>query len=195
MREMLNERYATQTKALDAAFLAQQTAMRTAFDAADKAVAAALESAEKAVVKAETAAEKRFESVNEFRAQLTDQAATFISRQEFDTVNKSLVDKFEQSAISLAESAEAKYVRNADLITAQGDRITNELRRSQVDRADLEQRLTSRLDLMAGRDTGTAESGIVHRESLNSKLIGLTVAISVVVILVNIVVALAAHHV
>ena len=32
--------------------------------------------------KAELAAERRFDSVNEFRAQLSDQAATFISRAE-----------------------------------------------------------------------------------------------------------------
>ena len=85
MRNMLDERYATQTKALDAAFLAQQTAMRTALEAAEKAVATALTSAEKAVAKAEVAADKRFESVNEFRQQLSDQTATFPSRREIDT--------------------------------------------------------------------------------------------------------------
>jgi hypothetical protein len=85
MREMLNERYATQTKALDAAFLAQQTAMRTALEAAEKAVATALTSAEKAVAKAEVAADKRFESVNEFRQQLSDQTATFPTRNEVNT--------------------------------------------------------------------------------------------------------------
>jgi hypothetical protein len=52
------------------------------FDGQEKAVAAALQAAEKAVQKAETAAEKRFDSVNEFRGQLTDQAATFMPRLE-----------------------------------------------------------------------------------------------------------------
>src|SRR5688572_11517487 len=73
MRRMLDERYATQTKALDAAFAA-----------ADKAVQTALLSAEKAVAKTETAAERRFEAVNEFRGQLSDQAATFLPRIEAD---------------------------------------------------------------------------------------------------------------
>lgn len=81
-RQMLDERYATQTKALDAAFTAQQAAMKTAFDAADKAVQAALLAAEKAVDKANTANEKRFESVNEFRGQLNDLVTTLISRAE-----------------------------------------------------------------------------------------------------------------
>jgi hypothetical protein len=69
----LDERYATQTKAVDAAFVA-----------ADKAVQAALSAAEKAVVKAEGAAEKRFESVNEFRQTLADQATAFPTRAEVD---------------------------------------------------------------------------------------------------------------
>jgi hypothetical protein len=45
-------------------------------------LAAALASAKEATGKAELAANARFESVNEFRAQLTDQAATFFSRVE-----------------------------------------------------------------------------------------------------------------
>jgi len=76
MRAMLDERYLTQTRALDGAFLAQQTAVRTAMEAAEKAVQAALVSAEKAVGKAELAADKRWESINEFQQQLSEQTAT-----------------------------------------------------------------------------------------------------------------------
>jgi hypothetical protein len=66
-------------------FAMHNTAMRTALEAAEKAVATALTSAEKAVAKAEVAADKRFESVNEFRQQLSDQTATFPTRNEMDT--------------------------------------------------------------------------------------------------------------
>lgn len=52
------------------------------FDGQEKAVAAALQAAKEAVTKAETAAEKRFDSVNEFRQQLSDQAASFMPRRE-----------------------------------------------------------------------------------------------------------------
>jgi preprotein translocase subunit SecF len=52
------------------------------FDAQEKATANAFESAKEAVLKAEAAAKDRFESVNEFRAQLGDQAATFMRRTE-----------------------------------------------------------------------------------------------------------------
>ena len=126
-RRMLDERYATQTKALDAAFIAQQTAMRTALEAAEKAVQTALVSAEKAVGKAEVAAEKRFESVNEFRGQLTDQAATFLSRNEADTRIGSLAEK-----------------------------LDTETKRNAVSISELELRLTSRLDKAGGEIIGAA---------------------------------------
>jgi hypothetical protein len=68
------QRYDAQQKALEAALLAQEKAVQTA-----------LISAEKAVTKAETAAEKRFESVNEFRSTLADQAAGLMPRSEAET--------------------------------------------------------------------------------------------------------------
>lgn len=43
---------------------------------------AALEAADKAIIKSENATEKRFESVNEFRGQLADQASRFMPRAE-----------------------------------------------------------------------------------------------------------------
>ena len=50
------------------------------FDANDKSFTAALITAKEAVEKAEVANAKRFDSVNEFRGQLTDQAATFLTK-------------------------------------------------------------------------------------------------------------------
>jgi hypothetical protein len=79
---ILDERYATQTKALDAAF-----------KAAEQAVAVALANAEKATAKAEAASNARFESVNEFRKALTDQTATFIPRAEYDAAHAALTDR------------------------------------------------------------------------------------------------------
>jgi predicted phage tail protein len=102
MRGMLNERYSTQTKALDKAFEAQQEAMTVA-----------LANAAAAVTKAETATDKRFESVNEFRAQLADQTASFMNRAEgevrLSAINDRLdrVDTVTTSQISRAEYAAA----------------------------------------------------------------------------------------
>jgi hypothetical protein len=45
-------------------------------------------SLELAVLKAEQATEKRFESVNEFRAQLADQGRTFVPRNEYENGQK-----------------------------------------------------------------------------------------------------------
>lgn len=101
LQEMLLERYQTQEKGL-----------QTALTAAEKAVGTALVSAEKAVVKAEIASDKRFESVNEFRQQLADQAATFPSRIEVDA-----------RLISLTEKIEALTNSNANRITELTSRV------------------------------------------------------------------------
>lgn len=113
LRRMLQERYETQTKAVDAAFVAQQTAMSTALTAAERAVATALLAAEKAVNKAELAANARFEAVNEFRAQLADQAATFMPRTES-------IQRHEQNAEKVA-ALEARHSADVGLINSRLD--------------------------------------------------------------------------
>jgi hypothetical protein len=65
------------------------------FAAQESAVQAALASAEKAVVKAESAAERRFDSVNEFRATLADQARLLMPRAEAESAMKSLTEKLD----------------------------------------------------------------------------------------------------
>jgi uncharacterized tellurite resistance protein B-like protein len=84
LKDLLDERYATQTKALDAAFVA-----------AEKAVKTALDSAETAVRKAETANERRFETVDKFRIQLADQIANFMTRTEASVRIDSLAEKLD----------------------------------------------------------------------------------------------------
>lgn len=103
LREMLNERYQTQTKALDAAFVAQQAAVATSFDASEKAMAAALLAAKEAVDKAAVSTEKRFDGVTEILAQLNSALAQLLPRNEAEarmsaldarlTDMKSTVDK------------------------------------------------------------------------------------------------------
>ena len=75
------------------------------FDAMEKAVDAALAAAEKANDKADTATEKRFEGVNEFRDQLKDQAATFITRVEVDARDRGLNSKIDDLKESRSRSA------------------------------------------------------------------------------------------
>ncbi len=127
---LLQERYATQTKALDAAFVA-----------AEKAVATALESQNVAVAKAEEAAERRFESVNEFRAQLSDQASTFLTRGEYTVAHNALVDKLDTE------------------VKRTGDRFQEYERRNETIVKELESRLTAQISsLISSRDVGTGQS-------------------------------------
>ena len=78
------QRFDAQTKALDAALAAQKEAVQTA-----------LVAAEKANTKAELSADKRFDSVNEFRQTLTDQATTFIPRTEAEARIAALSEKLD----------------------------------------------------------------------------------------------------
>ena len=98
-------------------------ALSRRMDDADKAIQAALVSAEKAVAKAEAASERRFEGVNEFRQTLSDQAATFPTRNE---------------VAAQIERVNSDTARNADRI------------------AEMELRLTSRLDRGEGTTAGAA---------------------------------------
>lgn len=65
------------------------------FEAQEKAVEAALAAAKEAVLKAESASERRFEAVNEFRAVLTDQSGTFVTRTEVDQRLGAVAEKLE----------------------------------------------------------------------------------------------------
>jgi len=65
------------------------------FKAMDEKTGLALTSSKEAVTKAEIATEKRFDSVNEFRKTLADQASGFMPRQEYVSNHQSLVDKIE----------------------------------------------------------------------------------------------------
>lgn len=66
-----------------------------------KAVDAALTAADRATAKAEVASEKRFDAVNEFRAQLSDQANTFMPRNEAQVALGALADKLDLQAARL----------------------------------------------------------------------------------------------
>jgi hypothetical protein len=85
-------------------FEAQKTALDAARVADKEMVTASLASADRAVLKAEAASERRFESVNEFRATLTDQQRTFIPRAEVEVLIRALSDK-----VSSLESRQDRY--------------------------------------------------------------------------------------
>jgi hypothetical protein len=68
------------------------------FEAQDRAVQAALQAAKEAVDKANIASEKRFESINEFRGQLSDQQATFLTRNEYGAQHDAMAQRLQDLA-------------------------------------------------------------------------------------------------
>jgi hypothetical protein len=93
LEKRLEERDQDSKRAIEREFDAHRVLTSVQIESAEKAVSTALASAEKAVQKAETANEKRFESVNEFRAQLTDQASLFLPRTEYASNHENLVER------------------------------------------------------------------------------------------------------
>lgn len=83
-RQYIESRLAGLEQQLNDRFSGMEKATTAALVAAKEAVAAALEAAQKAVQKAEIAADKRFDSVNEFRGTLSDQASKLMPRLEAD---------------------------------------------------------------------------------------------------------------
>lgn len=79
--------------------IAQKEAISAALKAAQDALTAALASSEKAISKAEEANEKRFQSVNEFRAQLGDQQRTFVVATEANFKFNAIEKKFDELAL------------------------------------------------------------------------------------------------
>jgi hypothetical protein len=183
LRASLQERYETQTKAIDAAFVAQQTAMRTAFDAADRAVQAALQAAEKAVVKAETASEKRFDSVNEFRATLSDQAATLMPRVEAEGRLTALAERTDEASTRNTEAVRLMELRVQAVPTAaERDAIQRGVAARE---SALMERINS-LEVLRGQESGrTAGVGQSVALMVSVGAIVLTIIIAVLTIILS----------
>jgi hypothetical protein len=93
LKEYLESRIGQNDLRYQQRFESQEANLVTAITAQEKAVSAALAAAEKAVGKAEVAAEKRFDAVNEFRGQLSDQAREFIPRKEAELQIDALINR------------------------------------------------------------------------------------------------------
>ena len=78
------------------------------FKAMDEKTSLALAASEKAVTKAEAATEKRFDSVNEFRKTLSDQAATFLARPEAEAKFKGYDEKLDDVKKEIAGLRESR---------------------------------------------------------------------------------------
>ncbi len=59
----------------------------------DRAIKTAMEAAERATLRANDASDKRFEAVNEFRAAMSDQQRTLMSRSEYEQGHRNMSDR------------------------------------------------------------------------------------------------------
>jgi hypothetical protein len=82
--EELDKRFSDRFELSDQHQRDQRETLNDAILSVEKAANAAMVASEKAINKADTASEKRFDSVNEFRAAMGDQAARLITRVEVD---------------------------------------------------------------------------------------------------------------
>lgn len=114
MRNLLDERDQANRRAVDAALAAATLALERAESNLSREfhehlvqyrheVALAFEASDRAISKAEAAAEKRFESVNEFRAQLNDQQRTFLTRTEYGGRHEALSEKVDINAARVSD--------------------------------------------------------------------------------------------
>lgn len=80
----------------------------------DAALSAALEAAEKAVTKAQDSTEQRLEAANGFKELVLGQAATFLTRIEYDNAHQALVEKVDAADKSHAAALTALEQRLQD---------------------------------------------------------------------------------
>jgi len=99
------ERSVQSTKSVELALTAQKSLSEQAFA-----------NAEKAIAKADTATEKRFDAVNEFRAQLSDQTSTFLPRNEYTVQHKSMEEKIDAVEANLTARIEQNNKASLDSI-------------------------------------------------------------------------------
>lgn len=85
--EILDEQ---KTLRFEQMFAALELRMDERFEALRREVITGIETSTTAVNKAETATERRFEAMNEFRGQLSDQATRFVTREEMAAVEEKM---------------------------------------------------------------------------------------------------------
>ena len=96
-------RFIANEKAVDTALDAQKELTAANLASANAATSAAFAASEKAITKAEQANEKRLEGLNEFRSQMAEQQAGYITKAEAELQFAAMKEKIE--ALSKSDSA------------------------------------------------------------------------------------------
>jgi|KBSMisStandDraft_5_1062788.scaffolds.fasta_scaffold71001_6 hypothetical protein len=93
LEEFLSSKISALSNFTTAESRASKEAVAAALEAVKEQSNAAMQAAAKAIDKAELATERRFEGVNEFRQTLSDQARTFMNREEYAIGHRALEQK------------------------------------------------------------------------------------------------------
>lgn len=120
LKEYVNDKIDNLEKSID-----------TRFESVIQSTKSALNAADKATTKAEDASDKRFESVNEFRQTLSDQATKFVVRGEFTLI----VDRMEKDIKNLIVAKEQFVSR--EVFRASCSDIQKQLEDLKLSRAEL----------------------------------------------------------
>ena len=159
------QRFDASQKALEAALASQQRSITDTLTAAERDQIRRDTAVERDQARRDAANEKRFDSVNEFRKTLTDQAATFMPRGEAEAIVSTLSERMQ----ALATSGQHWVTREEMQATI--DRQTERI-----------QELTNRMNRSEGQGLGVKE----NRSGIYAAL-GATVAImSIIIVVVNV---------
>lgn len=100
---------------LTSLILAAEKRSDARFDQMKEMVDTAFSSSQKAIEKAEMATERRFEGVNEFRAQLSDQATRFVTRETLDALIEKLEAQIDRNRSDLDDLSKRVDLRQGEL--------------------------------------------------------------------------------
>lgn len=127
LKEMVDQRFADNQKAVDTALLSQEKAVSIAFVSQEKAVNTALLAAKEAVIKAEILTDKRFDAVTDAVAQVSKQTSELLPRAEYTANHGALNDKIlvATDAINRSSGDKNLYATNAYVTQAISQSIDN----------------------------------------------------------------------
>lgn len=135
--------------------------------------ALALNASDKAITKAEAANERRFEGVNEFRAQLSDQAATFLNRDQYNAAHQPLADRLAEVVAERATLVRRDFL----------DSMLEAQERSFAAARAADQALIDQLS----KDVRTLQTAAAN---MAGRLWALGVALTIAIVVVNVVIKL-----
>jgi NAD-specific glutamate dehydrogenase len=124
-----------------------------------EAVVAALITTKEAITKADQANEKRFDAVNETNSKLNEQQAKLLTRTEYESNHKSLIEKIDgvESRINRTEGASNVYVTQNDLNVVV-DKITELIKQGQVSNQLALQPVIAFMNSQTGKSQGISSS-------------------------------------